>query len=148
MSSRIQDAFDALQGVIEALPGITVTENEDIPARFTTESTPVVNVTDGDDEDGYPLKGANNSVEFRTTALVAGYVTAADASSLRALREDLLASVWAAITNSSLLSTVWNVVPGKISRRLETEPGKPVAVFEMPVTLCFNARDSDLEIAA
>ena len=145
--------MDALTTLLATIPSVTVVSNHDVPANFVTESTPVINVLDGDDEDGSP-RIVGNIVEFDVGMTIAGYVTANEPSDLRALREALWLAVWRLVEPNYQLSDgsggsiTWNVEFGKTSRRLESGPGKPVAVFELPVVLRIKARTSDPAIAA
>lgn len=151
MASRIEQATVALVTLLEAIasPAVTVTRNADVPANFVTESTAVLNVTDGDDAEDVPRIIAANIAEYDTDVVLAGYVTAADAEDLGPARDALWTAVVKVIgANYQLGGLTWDVRQGSTKRRLESEPGKPVAVFEMPVTLRLKVSASDPAVAA
>lgn len=150
MASRIEQATAALVTLLEAISATTVTRNEDVPVNFVTASTRVLNVVDGDDQDASPRFVAANTVEFDTEVVVAGYVTAADPADLGAARDALWTDAWKVVAANRVLGSelTWDVLPGRTERALESEPGKPVAVFRMPVTLRIKAQASDPAVAA
>jgi hypothetical protein len=147
MSSRIEQATVALVALLEAIPGVTVRRNDDVPVNFVTETTPVLNIIDADDAAEPNI--LQNIAEFTVGVSVAGYVTAADSDDLGPARDALWTSVWKILdANYALGGLTWNVTAGATQRRLESEPGKPVAVFELPVTLHVKAQASDPAVAA
>lgn len=153
MSSRIEQATVALVALLDALGGITVTRNHDVPVDFVTESTPVLNVVDGDDTEEGPRFLPANTVEFGVDLVLAGYVTASEPADLGPARDALWLAVWKVLTTHRVLvngsdELTWDVQPGKTERALESEPGKPVAVFRLPVTLRIKAQASDPAVAA
>jgi hypothetical protein len=150
MSSRIEQATVALVTLLEALPGVTVLRNCDVPISFVTDATPTVNVVDGDDVDEAPRFVAANVAEFDTELRVVGYVTSADFADLGPARDALWLAVWKIVTANRVLGSelTWDVRPRATQRRLESEPGKPVAAFELPVVLRLTAQIDDPAIAA
>ena len=152
VSSRIEQATVALVDLLTAVGTFTVTQNEDVPVNFVTETTPVVNIEDGDDATE-PHFIASNTVEFITQLTVSGYVTTNDAAALGQARDALWLAVWnVVLANPRLVNgsdeLTWNVLPGSTTRRLASEPGKPVAVFEVPVLLHIKAQADDPAVAA
>jgi hypothetical protein len=150
VSSRLEQATVALVALLADIPSTTVERNRDIPADFVTEATPVLVVMDGDDTDESPRFLSANTVEFDTQLILVGYVTANDFAGLGPASDALWLAAWKIVTANPRLGTdlTWNVVPGKRTRRVDLEESKPVAVFEMPVTLRLKTRASDPSIAA
>lgn len=152
MASRIEQATVALVTLLDAItsPVVTVTRNSDVPVNFVTESTAVLNVMDGDDSDDSPRILGANIAEYDTDLVVAGYVTANDTDALGPARDALWVAVVKVIAANRVLGSelTWDVRQGSTKRRLESEPGKPVAVFELPVTLRLKAEADDPAVAA
>jgi hypothetical protein len=148
VSSRIEQATVALVAFLANIPSTTVERNRDVPVDFVTVEQACLVVTDGDDIDVRFLSA--NTVEFDSQLMIGGYVTADDFADLGPARDALWLAAWKIVTATPRLEgdLTWNVVPGNTSRRIDLEQSKPVAVFEMPVTLRLKARASDPSIAA
>lgn len=150
MASVIEQATVALVTALQAIPSTTVERNRDIPVDFVTAEQACLVVTDGDDDDDSPRLQASLA-EFDTQVVIAGYVTADDFADLGPARDALWVKVWNIVLANRVLGDqlTWDARPGKTSRRIDdVDTGKPVAVFEMPVTLRLKLKLSDPAIAA
>ena len=148
MSSRIEQATVALVTLLSNLSSVTVERNRDVPVDFVTAEQACLVVTDGDDSrvDFLPP----NTVELDAQVLLAGYVTADDFADLGPARDALWLATWKIVLANPRLGTdlTWNVLPGPTTRRVDLEQSKPVAVFELPITLRIKAQADDPAIAA
>ena len=160
MASIVEQATVAFVALVAAIPSITVKRNEDVPVNFVTASLPVVNIVDVGDVDGAPhFPGpspryvASDVAEFAWRLDLAGYVTANASTALGPARDALRLAVTRVVNANRVLTSsgtqlTFDVLPGSAELGLESEPGKPVAVFRMPVTLYGKSQISDPAIAA
>lgn len=149
MSSRIEQAAQALVTLLEADGSFDVMRNHDVPVDFVSETRPLLNVVDG------PISTVFADAvraEHTVTLYLDGYVTAATSSALDL--DALLAPVWAVVLGHPRLGASepylsWDVQVGEeISRELAAEAGKPVQSFRMPIAMRINTTHADLTVAA